>query len=833
MMMPVKTNDQPGGGTATSERTPIRFDRIGVIRIGRNPDNDVVLPDFWVSRKHAEFRRVGTEYQVVDLGSSNGLYHNGKRVPKAVLSAGDRVTIGRHEFLFDGRDVYTHDDQGPTSVIADDITVEVRRKPLIDDVSFALRRGTLLGVIGPSGCGKSTLLKAMTGIRPADRGQLLYDGKDIHEHYSELRKRIGMVPQDDVLHRQLTVRRALRFAAALRFASDVPRRQRKERVNEVLELLGLTNHARKRIDTLSGGQRKRTSVALELLTEPSLLALDEPTSGLDPALDKEIMRELRGVANRGRTVVVVTHSVLHLDLCDRVLVMCLGGRMGYFGPPDEVLPFFQAEDYADVFDKVTREADLRAQRYRNSEIYRRYVGEEALQLAERNRPNELPFYELPTPRAPEPQEGTPAPASGSPTEGSVAPGSATAEPSTVDPFDSLAARYPGGLDPATPTPVGTHSTTTSAGTYPTGAVLDVPEPATVSMASGTAPVQSTTAFDTPAAMPPAGTAGSTAVSTPAVPAPPAPAVRPTLVARPTTSPFAQVGFLAGWNSSRVRDVSKKAAATLRQFLTLCLRMLAVIFADRGYAIFLLALPVVLGALSHTVPGNKADKDEGLLVDPAAFVHLEAQQILVVLVIGAAFMGIAVSIREIINEASIYRRERAIGLSPSAYLASKVAIFIIIDVIQVTAFVYIAMWGRPTPETGLVLSSFIAEIIVAITLVAVASSILGLLASALVRTTEQTTPILVVSVMTQLVLSGGMFLISGQRTLEIVSWFDPSRWGFAAAATSTNLRAPAFDDALWQHDAANWLKCLFFLLLHSVVLLGLARWALRRFEPGRR
>src|SRR5690606_27681332 len=363
-----------------------------------DPDNDIVLPDLWVSRKHAEVRRIGTEYHLVDLASSNGLHHNGRRVPRALLAPGDRFTIGRHEFLFDGANIYQHDDMGPTSIIADDITVEIGKAVLLDDVSFALRHGTLLGIVGPSGCGKSTLLRAMTGFRPASRGRLLYDGKDLYEHYSELRYRIGMVPQDDVLHRQLTVRRALRFAASLRFASDVPRKQRKERVSEVLELLGLSARAKQRVDTLSGGQRKRTSVALELLTEPSLLALDEPTSGLDPALDKEVMRELRLLADRGRTVVVVTHSVLHLDLCDYVLVMCLGGRMGYFGPPDQLLSFFEAEDYADVFDKVTNDADRWVQRYRNSDIYRRYVGEVALELAA-SPPAYHDQYALPTPRA--------------------------------------------------------------------------------------------------------------------------------------------------------------------------------------------------------------------------------------------------------------------------------------------------------------------------------------------------------------------------------------------------------------------------------------------------
>jgi ABC-type multidrug transport system ATPase subunit len=731
MMRPVSTNVSPSTQSAPPARTPVAtFDSTGTIRIGRDADNDIVLADFWVSRKHAEVRKVGNEYHIVDLASSNGLHHNGRRVPKGVLTAGDRFTIGRHEFLFDGMHLFQHDDQGPTSIIADDITVEVKKAVLLDDVSFALRHGTLLGIVGPSGCGKSTLLKAMTGIRPATRGRMLYDGKDLYENYSELRYRIGMVPQEDVLHRQLTVRRALRFAASLRFADDVPRKQRKERVGEVLDLLGLTSRAKQRIDTLSGGQLKRTSVALELLTEPSLLALDEPTSGLDPALDKEVMRELRLLADRGRTVVVVTHSVLHLELCDHVLVMCLGGRMGYFGPPDELLGFFQAEDYADVFDKVTNDPDRWAQLYRNSDIYRRYVGEVALELAAKSVRTVEP-YAMPTPRAPEPEPEAPA------------------EPS----------------------------------------------------ADGTAPE--------PVADPAAGNG--------AMPSGHA-VFRDAKGDRPANA--------AGLQDPSMAHRALHPVAPVRQFVTLCLRMISVILADRGYATFLIGLPLALAVLSFTVPGSK-----GLGPDPAGLA-LEAQRLLVVFVIGAAFMGIAVAIREIVNEQSIYRRERAIGLSPTAYLASKVLVFILIDTIQVVLFVNLAMLARKRPPEALVFSKPLAEIVVAVTLVSIASTAIGLLASALVRTTEQTTPILVVSVMTQLVLSGGLFVIAGQKVLEIISWIDPSRWGFGAAAATTNLIGFPFPDPLWAHDAFNWWRAVIILIGQIALLFGVTRLALRRFEPGK-
>ncbi len=770
-MMSVVGNNDLSGGQSVDERTPVAtFDATGTIRIGRDENNDIVLADFWVSRHHAEIRTSSAGHQLVDLGSSNGLHYNGRRVTRATLSSGDRFTIGRHEFLFDEGNVYQHDDMGPTSVVADDLSVAVGKNGktvLLDDVSFALRHGTLLGIVGPSGCGKSTLLKAMTGIQPATQGTILYDGRDLYKHYSELRYRIGMVPQDDVIHRQLSVRRALRFAASLRFASDVPRKHRSERVNEVIELLGLSGRTKQRIDTLSGGQRKRTSVALELLTEPSLLALDEPTSGLDPALDKEVMRELRLLADRGRTVVVVTHSVLHLDLCDHVLVMCLGGRMGYFGPPDKLLSFFGSEDYADVFDKVTNDPERWAQLYRNSDIYRKYVGEVALEIAKARVRSASEDDEaaaiaaattlaIPTPR----QSADAAPPAAA----------STATPATTEPVAPAA--------PAAAEPPAAHA--------PAVAQAPVtPAPAAV----GTARVPTS---DSPR---PAAGKGATAVK-----------------------------------ELTLRQRAMHPVAPIRQFFTLCLRMMAVIFSDRGYAAFLIGLPLALAVLSHTVPGTNGTT-KGLGPDPEGY-SLEAQRLLVVLIIGAAFMGIAIAIREIVNESSIYRRERAIGLSPAAYLASKFLIFLIIDTIQVVIFVYLALLGRGAPAEALVLGSPIVEIIVAVNLVAISSTMLGLLASALVRTTEQTTPILVVSVMAQLVLSGGLFQISGQKVLETISWVDPSRWGFAASAATTNLVNFPFSDPLWVHTSALWWKAVGVLAVQIVILAVAARVALRRFEPGR-
>jgi hypothetical protein len=268
-------------------------------------------------------------------------------------------------------------------------------------------------------------------------------------------------------------------------------------------------------------------------------------------------------------------------------------------------------------------------------------------------------------------------------------------------------------------------------------------------------------------------------------------------------------------------------APIRQFITLCVRMLAIIGADRGYSLFLLGLPLALALITRTVPGKDG------LAPPTELFSLESQRLLVVLVIGACFLGIATAIREIVNEATIYRRERAVGLSPGAYLGSKIAVFALINTIQVILFVYLSLLGRGKPASALVVHPPLAEITVAVAMVALACTALGLLVSALVKTTEQTTPILVVSVMGQLVLSGGLFELDGQAILEQVSWLSPTRWGFAAGAGTVDLQTiTRLKDALWEHTASSWWRAILLLALQTVVLLAAARLTLRRHEPGR-
>jgi hypothetical protein len=279
----------------------------------------------------------------------------------------------------------------------------------------------------------------------------------------------------------------------------------------------------------------------------------------------------------------------------------------------------------------------------------------------------------------------------------------------------------------------------------------------------------------------------------------------------------------------LRSRALHPAAPVRQFLTLCLRMFWVIGADRGLSIFMVGLPLALALLTRTVPG-----DNGLAPGLLKF-SLEAQRLLVVLAVGAAFLGTAAAIRELVNESTIYKRERAVGLSAGAYLASKVFVFSVIITVQTALFTWLALLGKNPPKDPLIFPShWLVEITIPVALVALASMAFGLLVSALVKTTEQTTPVLVVAVMAQLVLSGGLFELGGQKVLEQISWFFPTRWGLAAGASTVDLQSMIpFKDSLWEHTTGAWWRSVLILVLQIIVLLALARLALRRSEPGRR
>ena len=340
----------PGAGIKLSRR---RHNLSARVRIGRDSANDLVVGDLEASRFHCEITTAdGQNHEVVDLGSANGTYVNGVRVKRRRLSVGDLVTVGGETFTYTGGALEDAASEGGPSLIIDGVSVVIGDSKLLSDVSFELKPSSLTAVIGPSGAGKSTLLSVLTGETPPSAGTVSFAGRDLLQNFDELRSRLGFVPQSDLLHTNLTVRSALRFGADLRFPRDVSPAEKAQRVEKVMSDLGLSKRADLRIDRLSGGQRKRTSVALELLTEPLVLLLDEPTSGLDPGLDRQVMNLLRKLADEGRTVLVVTHSTANLDVCDDVVVMAPGGEVAYFGSPLTVLNALEANDWSEAFDNI-------------------------------------------------------------------------------------------------------------------------------------------------------------------------------------------------------------------------------------------------------------------------------------------------------------------------------------------------------------------------------------------------------------------------------------------------------------------------------------------------
>ena len=319
------------------------------LRIGRDPLNDWVIDSPNASRMHAEILQNGSNFELVDLKSTNGTFVNGLKVSRATLNPGDEIAIAgiKRTFTYNGLEPVA-------GVVGTDIRIKnlsyrVGNKTLIDKVNLNLGPRTLTAIIGPSGAGKSTLLALLAGrLKPAS-GAVEMNGYDFEKNYQYLSKELGLVPQSDILHTNLTVSEALKFGASLRLPDDSTKADRQSRVEYVMEKLELSERANLRIDKLSGGQRKRASIGLELLTSPQVLLLDEPTSGLDPGLDAHVMETLRTLADDGQTVVVVTHSVDNLDYCDNVVLLAAGGKLIYSGPVSSVFKQLGKKSWAEVF----------------------------------------------------------------------------------------------------------------------------------------------------------------------------------------------------------------------------------------------------------------------------------------------------------------------------------------------------------------------------------------------------------------------------------------------------------------------------------------------------
>lgn len=317
----------------------------GIVTIGRDRSNTVSLDSPQVSRVHARAELTERGWLLSDLASTNGTFVNGKAITRGLVTPGDRVTVGPYALRI-GRTDIAVEQQTEIRVEAFHLNRYVgagdKRRCILDDVSLVIEPGEFLAVIGGTGAGKSTLLQALTGIEPASQGEVLVNGISLYRNFDSLRGQFGYVPQQDILHLDLPLGEALDFAAELRMPADTKAGERAHRVEECLGRLGLGSHRATLVGRLSGGERKRASIAMEMLTEPRLLFLDEPTSSLDPKYDKEVMQDLRELARDGHTILLITHRTTNLaGNCQKVAVLARGGKLAYLGPPEQALPYFR------------------------------------------------------------------------------------------------------------------------------------------------------------------------------------------------------------------------------------------------------------------------------------------------------------------------------------------------------------------------------------------------------------------------------------------------------------------------------------------------------------
>jgi ABC-type multidrug transport system ATPase subunit/pSer/pThr/pTyr-binding forkhead associated (FHA) protein len=348
--------------------------------IGRSDNNDISLDGLGISNRHARLLQSGNGVVVEDLNSTNGVFLNGKRVSRQTIAAGDAVQIGSFEIKVDLQGVIgVFDTRSKTRIDCVKVSQTVKNRAgggmitLLDDVSLSIQPNEFVGLLGPSGAGKSTLMDALNGMRPASGGSVLINDLDLYENLDSFKQSIGYVPQEDIIHRELSVYKTLYYVAKLRLSGDVSGDEIDQIIDEVLDVTGLTERKDVAVSQLSGGQRKRVSIAVELITKPSIIFLDEPTSGLDPATEEKIMRLFRQIAESGRTVILTTHAMENIRLFDKIVIL-MRGKLVFYGKPEEALSYIGVKSFKELYDKLEEPIE---------EAVRKYGEEKCIEITEK------------------------------------------------------------------------------------------------------------------------------------------------------------------------------------------------------------------------------------------------------------------------------------------------------------------------------------------------------------------------------------------------------------------------------------------------------------------
>jgi ABC transport system ATP-binding/permease protein len=337
-----------------------------------------------ISRRQASLTyKDGSQPLLTDLGSTNGTFVDGKLLTEPRhISPSNMIIIGSFLLCVDGRKIKKFD-LSASRITALEITKKIGNTTLLKNISLSLFPREFIGLMGPSGCGKSTLMDALNGFRPATDGMVLINELDLYRNFNVLRRSIGHVPQRDILHDSLTVERTLYYTAKLRMPKETSPEQLNSVINEVIETVGLQERRHTQFRQLSGGQQKRLSLAIELITKPSFIFLDEPTSPLDPETTENMMMLFRRLADEGRIVVMVTHKFEKFEEMHNVAILTVGGRLAFFGPPREALQFFGCREPGEIYKQIgSRDPDELSRAFSSSPKYQQYVTERITEAKE-------------------------------------------------------------------------------------------------------------------------------------------------------------------------------------------------------------------------------------------------------------------------------------------------------------------------------------------------------------------------------------------------------------------------------------------------------------------
>lgn len=347
----------------TSGTTPGKWRRYDTytkpeITIGRNSTCDIVLSNVNVSRVHGILIHKNNGICIVDNGSLNGIFVNGNKVVgEYYLSEKDIIFIANSTLIYTNGDILYKSDISGVSVRMQNVTRCVKSgktsKTILNNVNITIEPNEFVAIIGGSGAGKSTVMNAMSGFEKATSGNVFVNNVNLYKNYNQMKSIIGYVPQQDIIHENLTLYNMLKFSAKLRMSKDISKQEIENRINEVLKMVDLTEHKNTIIRRLSGGQKKRASIAVELLGEPGLFFLDEPTSGLDPGTEEVLMKTLNRLSKQnGKTIIMVTHTTQNLHLCDKIIFMGKGGKVCYYGSPKNCLKFFNTDSLTKVYNML-------------------------------------------------------------------------------------------------------------------------------------------------------------------------------------------------------------------------------------------------------------------------------------------------------------------------------------------------------------------------------------------------------------------------------------------------------------------------------------------------